>query len=141
MRAVTTLPGGRLAVVEGELLDLDRRCKHGDPVAGWRGDETLHIFVRGPFVEVCGIDINGDPYIATVVDARTPGWKHEALARLVRGDWQRGDAWARIEASNRTNERTRQAAVDERLEEATEKLAWGIARDHGDRSFTFIGGD
>lgn len=132
MKVPVTLPDGRPAVVEGELLDLDHRAKFGDATLGWRGDLTLSISVHGPSVEIWGFDRDLNPYLVTAVDSRAPGWKHDAIRNLAIGDWQRGDApFNEVVAANAKLEADIAARHADEMDDLADKLHFALTKDVG----------
>lgn len=134
LKAATRLPGGRTALVDGELLDLSNRAQRGDPTSGWRGDPSMFVCVSGPgqrFVEVFGHDLAGNEYLAVQVDRHdNPGWKHEALVRLIRGDWQTGGVHESIIVANAAVERDAKRRFNDFIEgEGAPKLDWALRKD------------
>ncbi len=80
-------------LVDSELLELDKQAKFGDPVSGWRGDETMFVCVQpvpaggAPMIQVWGLDAHGREYLACSTPAGV-GYRHVLLGKLVKGDWQ-----------------------------------------------------
>lgn len=116
-----------------DVLGINERVRRGDPTVGWRGDQTMDVILNtaAEKVEVWGFDRAGNRYIAASESVHHPGWRHRLLERLRDGDWQRPGRFDEIQRANDRATAARQAQVDDRLDEAGEKLHWALRRDVG----------
>jgi hypothetical protein len=117
----------RMALVDRDVLDIGRRITHGDEL--WRGDPTMSLSwspASGLF-EVWGLDAHGQPYLA----ASHERCDTQLLEKLVAGDWQRTDVFARLAQANAKADAARDAAFEDKANEAVDKLVWAVRRDAG----------
>lgn len=121
-------------VLPGEHLDIATRVRHGDPVIGWRGDESMDVYLFNQHrrCEVWAFDRQGIRYCAASVNVDVPGWQHTLLRKLRDGDWHRGQTvFDEINKRNDARDKARDAAAAARGDERAEKLAWALQRDIG----------
>lgn len=120
-------------ILPGEdVADIARAVALGDATVGWRGDDTMACYLgHDGTVAVYAFDARGERYLAAVVDTAVAGWRHELLARLRDGDWQRGDLFDRIDAANQKLDAERDRQLSDRKDEVAEKLAAALHRDAG----------
>jgi hypothetical protein len=130
--ALHTLPDGRSAMIDGALLELDRMLKNGDPVIGWRGDETMWVEVNNQdnVVEVWHLDREMVPYVACSTSP-SGGYERRLMEQVIRGDWRRGnDRFTEITAENTAAQKSADNVTDSMQDELAEKLAWAIQKDY-----------
>jgi len=138
VQALHTVPDGRRAFIDSDVLGLDRRLKQGDPTLGWRGDETMWLVVNSEAdeVEVWGLDIHGEPYVVSAIQPVNQSWQHELLKQVAEGDWQRGGqvVFAEIDKRQQARQRSAESTAEDQNAELDEKLAWALMQDAEGRS-------
>ena len=132
------LPDGRVLFVEGDVLDIGRRLNEGDATRGWEGDPTMRLVRASSTSSGSGetwwwevwrdSETDGEPYCClrskpfAALDARI-------IDLIVAADSRKRDVVAEVHTHNERILRDRQAAADERMEEANDKLLWGLRKD------------
>lgn len=116
-----------------DVVGINERVRLGDPVAGWRGDPEMLVYLDED-TQMCNVvatDARGDRYVAASTSVVDPGWRHDLLCRLRDGDWRRSDVVARQSAKVDAAQAVADMKVEEELDEHAEKLAWALRRDAG----------
>ena len=81
-------------------------------------------------LEVFGIDAEGVPYVAASEPQSNPNWRHDLLARVVRGDWQRGSAIIDGLLAERDRKDAAKAKDEaDAWDEKDEKFAWALKKE------------
>ena len=94
-------------VLPGAAKSIADRVQQGDPIAGWRGDPTMDVYLddRRQVAEVWHFDRGGHRYCAAQTTLLEDGWEHTLLRKLRDGDWQNPDTIPNIVAMQDANER------------------------------------
>lgn len=121
---------GRRAIIDGDVLEIDRRLKEGDPTVGWSGDPGLWLEwdrLTETFV-VCRRDPD------TGMEADVTRWKPPLtvglLIRLRDGDTRRAgnDPMAAIDAANEAHERDLDREFEAKTDETAARFAHAMKR-------------
>lgn len=146
-QAVHTLDGTSI-VATGDVVDIGRRLREGDPTCGWPGDPSMGLFVdmeeqvtdaegrpvwppmANPYFgwfEVWGIDAHREPYMI----GRYPTCTQEILKRMAERHWSRGNAADRVIAEAQRRDAEAREERRERNEEMLDRMHFGLMRDNG----------
>lgn len=111
----------------GDLMDIDRRVKHGDAVYGWRGDETMGVFLNALTreFEIWGIDRQGKEYLA----ASHHTLDQTLIRKLAEGDPRYHDQFQRVLDHNAKLVADRKARDRDEFNVVGDKIRWAIRRE------------
>lgn len=127
---LTTLPDGRRAEIDSDVLGVAQRLEHGDPTLGWSGDRGLCLVFNQDTAEfeVWHNDLHGEPYMVAC-HHRCDG---ELIRKVVAADNRNGNVFDRIRAQNAEVDRERRRRfVDWHENHWVPKARWALTRDVG----------
>lgn len=128
-----TTPDGQRVLVDQDVLDIDRRLKHGDPTLGWAGDPGLWLEFdpRAEVFVVCWRNPrNGEEMVVT---RYAPPLDSGLIRKLVEADTQRrggNDPVAKMLAADDKHERDRAAALEDFIDnDAAPRMVHAMRKD------------
>jgi hypothetical protein len=122
----------------GDLFDIARRCREGDPIHNWRGDPTMCVCLN-PHThefEVWAIDRHGQEYRA----ASHHTLDQTLLQKLSNGDPLNNDVHQRVLDANAKVIADKKKADAEAFAQIGDRVQWAIRREwhNGRGNHTFI---
>ena len=122
----------------GDLYDIARRCREGDPIHNWRGDKTMCVCLNPQTheFEVWAIDRAGNEYRA----ASHHTLDHTLLIKLAQGDPRNNDVHQRVMDDNARLIAGRKEQDRDAANEVYDKIRWALEREfhNGRGKHTFI---
>lgn len=118
--------------VAPEVAEIMDKLQNGDPALGWEGDPFLDMYHDGDCWYLCRHE-HGT--VEPIIRSR-PGMKldHRLIEFLVTHDAQRGyNVVDDVLRQNEQWERSRMQAADEAISEVSDRLAFNLRKDFGQR--------
>lgn len=127
-----TNPDGQRVLVDQDVLDIDRRLKHGDPTLGWAGDPGLWLEFD-QVAEVFVVMYRTRDGREIVVTRYAPPLDSGLIRRLVEADTERrggNDPVGKMLANDDRLERSRAAALDDFIDnDAAPRMVHAMRKD------------
>lgn len=127
---VAFLPTEGRVVVEGDVLEVERRLREGDDLIGWEGDENMRLMVdlETGLYDVWTLGPDRTPVLAV---AERPYCDQRLIEDVIRADTRRFDVAARVIKRNEEVAAGDRAARAEQNAELADKLQSALMKDLG----------